>query len=124
MNFSSSAIERGRTAHRTPPVPQRASPTPGIFLEKFSAYDDFPWRTIEQFLKKKWPHWDKFRPTRVRDCTLNVRSGADALITQSGVHWHFEVPERLTEVRTISGCEKYSHLELMSCRQILALCAS
>ncbi|RYN24085.1 hypothetical protein AA0113_g7914 [Alternaria arborescens] len=51
----------------------------GRVQERYAAYRDFPWEKIEEFLRRKWPHWKDFKPEKVND------------------NWQFEVPEKLTE---------------------------
>lgn len=69
-------LERARQAQRKPELP--SAKWSGRVQETFTAYDDFGWDKIEEYLKTKWPNWD-FKP--------RVFNG----------NWLFEVPERLTE---------------------------
>lgn len=72
-----SALQRDRDAQRAPTLP-RDIKTDRI-QEKFAAYNDFPWTEIEKFLKRKWPNWTNFNPTRV--CSLIIRRRVANMIT-------------------------------------------
>ncbi|KAI4941153.1 hypothetical protein J4E91_010944 [Alternaria rosae] len=70
------ALEQARKAQRRPTLPS-ASRGERI-QETYTAYDDFPWEKIEDFLRGKWSDWD-FKRKRFND------------------KWVFEVPEKLTD---------------------------
>ncbi|KAI4941768.1 hypothetical protein J4E86_010279 [Alternaria arbusti] len=74
------ALKEAREAQRRPTLPS-ASRGERI-QETYTAYDDFPWEKIEEFLRVKWSKWD-FKPQRFND------------------KWVFEVPEELTEVSLV-----------------------
>lgn len=52
-------LERARQAQRKPRLP--SAKWSGRVQETFTAYDDFGWDKIEEYLKTKWPDWD-FKP--------------------------------------------------------------
>jgi hypothetical protein len=62
------ALERARAAKRRPTLPSEVSP--GRVQERYPAYDDFPWEKIETFLKRRWPTWTNFNPTKAREAIL------------------------------------------------------
>lgn len=57
------ALEQARKAQRRPTLPS-ASRGERI-QDTYTAYDDFPWEEIEEYLRGKWPDWD-FKRKRVR----------------------------------------------------------
>ena len=57
------ALQHERDAQRAPTLPRDIQT--GRIQEKFACYNEFPWADIEKFLKRKWPHWTNFNPTRV-----------------------------------------------------------
>lgn len=71
------ALQRDRDAHRTPTLPRDVQT--GRIQEKFAAYNDFAWSDIEKYLKRKWPKWTNFNPTRV--CFTSACYVEDAVLT-------------------------------------------
>jgi hypothetical protein len=57
------ALGPERAAKRAPTLPSQAET--GKLQEWYPAFTDLPWEDIEQYLKRKWPHWTNFNPTRV-----------------------------------------------------------
>ncbi|EOA89308.1 hypothetical protein ACJQWK_09552 [Exserohilum turcicum] len=70
-------LERARQVQRTPTLP--SSKKSGRVQDSYTAYNDFGWDKIEEYLKSKWPNWN-----------FNA--------TMFNAKWVFEVPESLTEV--------------------------
>jgi hypothetical protein len=57
------ALGPERAAKRAPTLPSQAET--GKLQEWYPAFTDLSWEDIEQYLKRKWPHWTNFNPTRV-----------------------------------------------------------
>ncbi|XP_014559934.1 hypothetical protein COCVIDRAFT_34947 [Bipolaris victoriae FI3] len=70
------ALERTRQSRRRPLLPSTRAQGP--VQDTYTAYDDFGWDQIEEYLRSKWPVWN-FKPMKYNG------------------NWLFEVPERLNE---------------------------
>jgi len=57
------APERVRRTTRRPTLPTERNT--GRVQDRYSAYDDFPWESIQGFLRTKWPYWENFNPRKV-----------------------------------------------------------
>lgn len=66
------------SAQRRPTLPGASAARAGPVQDKFPVYN-FPWEKVREFLKEKWPSWNRFNEHHVGD------------------NWVFEIPEKLSE---------------------------
>lgn len=55
-------LARDRAIQRRPTLPSDV--VTGRIQDRFAAYD-LAWEEIEKYLKRKWPNWSNFNPSRV-----------------------------------------------------------